>query len=190
MTVRKIIELIDYIESIIGKENYLTLIQDYLVTIDNNTSNLVLLKEITDKAIFDYEDLIAKEIPTLLNKVLVNKVKPFTEDDFIQQLLDLKSANYPDPSSQYSTLNPILNAIQARVNENIVELNKIKAIIEPFLSKDYSEIQNENNAIFAIIFDNEISYENLKVFSFELKKWDKGLHLYQQIVSDENSKPI
>lgn len=188
MTVRKIIELIDYINSIIGKDNYLTLLQDNIVTIDNNSSNLVLLKEITDKAILDYETLITKEIPILLDKVLVNKVIPFTKDNFIKQLNDLKTSNYPEPSSHYSVLNQLLVSIQARVLENITELDKIKTTIQPFLSKDYSEIQNEENAIFAIIFNEESTYNNLKLLSYELKNWDRGLHIYQQIVSEENPK--
>lgn len=188
MTVRKIIELIDFIELIIGKENYLTLLQDYTITIDNNTGNLVLLKEITEKAISDYKILIENEIPELLDKVLVNKVIPFTNDKFLQQLIDLKEANYSDPSTYYNVLSPILINIQARVNENLTELTKIKAIIEPFLSKDYSEIQTKKNAIFAIIFNEESTYNNLKLLSYELKNWDRGLHIYQQIVSDETPK--
>ncbi|MBF4505921.1 hypothetical protein IRZ83_04515 [Flavobacterium sp. JLP] len=188
MTVRKIIELIDFIELIIGKENFSSLLQDYIVTIENNTSNLVLLKEITDKTISDYQILIENDIPDLLDKVLVNKIIPFTKDNFLLQLIDLKKINYSEPSTYYNVLNPILINLQARINENITELNKIKTIIQPFLSKDYSEIQNEKNAIFAIIFNEESTYNNLKLLSYELKNWDRCLHIYQQIVSDETPK--
>ncbi len=185
MTVRKIIELIDFIKSIIGKDKYSTLLQDYIVTIQNNSNNLVLLKELTEKSIIDYENLIDSEIPELLERVLVDKVKSFMKDDYDKQLQKLKESNFADPGSQYNTLNGILTNLQARVNQNIAELDKIKLTVKPFLSKDYSEIQNDQNAIFAIIFNNETSYNNLKLLSFELKNWDKGLFLYQQIISDE-----
>jgi hypothetical protein len=190
MTVRKIIELIDFIKSSIGKDKYLGLLQDQIVTIQNNSNNLVLLKELTDKAISDFEKLKEKEIPTLLDKVLVEKVKPFTQETFYEQLINLKEANYPDVGSQYNTLNSILTQIQAKLNLNIVELDKIQATVEPFLTKDFSELQNDNNAIFAIIFNNENSYNNLKRLSFELKNWDRGLFIYQQIISDETPKPF
>lgn len=52
MTVRKILELIISVKKQIGIDNYLTKLQDYQTTIQNNSSNIVLLKEILDKAIF------------------------------------------------------------------------------------------------------------------------------------------
>ncbi len=190
MTVRKIIELIDFIKDKIGKDNYSTQLQDYLVTIQNNSNNLVLLKELTDKAIANYESLENDEIPELLEKVLVHTEKPFTNDKFLKQLTDLRDKNFPDPGSQYNTLNSILTTIQARVNSNIAELDKISTTVKPFLSKDYSELQTDENAIFAIIFNNENSYNSLKLLSFELKNWDRGLFIYQQIISEETPKPF
>lgn len=190
MTVRKIIELIDFIKDKIGKANFSTKLQDYLVTIQNNGNNLVLLKELTDKLIEDYEKLEEEGIPELLKKVLVNKEKPFTDDSFLKQLKTLKEQNYPDPGSHYSTLNSIIIQLQDKINTNIEELDKISTAVRPFLSKDYSELQTETNAIFAIIFNNEQSYNSLKLLSFELKNWDRGLFIYQQIISEETPKPF
>lgn len=190
MTVRKIIELIDFIKDKIGDDGYLSLIKDYLVTIQNNSNNLVLLKELTDKSIEDYLRLESDEIPELLEKVLVNTEKPFTSSKFLKQLTDLKANNYADPGSQYNSLNSILSEIQAKVNSNILELDKIELVIQPFLSKDYSELQKNENAVFAIIFNNEKSYNSLKLLSFELKNWDRGLFIYQQIISEESPKPF
>ncbi len=190
MTVRKIIELIDFIKSNIGKDGYLSTLQDYIVTIQGNSNNLVLLKELTDKSISNYEKLEEAEVPELLDKVLVNKEKPFTTDNFLKQLVDLKEKNFPDSSNQYNTLNTILTKIQARVTTNIAELDRIEMTVKPFLSKDYSTLQTETNTIFAIIFNNDSCYKNLKLLSFELKNWDRGLFLYQQIISDETPKPF
>lgn len=190
MTVRKIIELIDFIKSTIGKEQFSGKMQDFIVTIQNNSNNLVLLKEITDKSIYEYEKLVQNDIPQLLDKVLVGTEKPFTQTNFYQQLTDLKNQNYADPGSQYNTLNSILTNIQARINQNIVELDRIRATVQPFLTKDFSIYQKEENAIFSIIFNNEYSYNSLKALSFELKNWDRGLHIYQQLISDETPKPF
>jgi hypothetical protein len=190
MTVRKIIELIDFIKDKIGKNSFSTKLQDYLVTIQNNSNNLVLLKELTDKLISDYEQLEQNEIPELLEKVMVNKEKPFTDDNFLKQLETLKEQNYSDPGSHFNTLNSIISQIQARVNTNTTELDKISTTVRPFLSKDYSDLQTDTNAIFAIIFNNEHSYNSLKLLSFELKNWDRGLFIYQQIISEETPKPF
>ena len=94
-----------------------------------------------------------------------------------EKLQSLKESNFANPSSQFNTLNGILSNLQARVNQNNAELDKIKLTVQLFLSKDYSELQNEENAIFAIIFNDESSCNNLKLLSFELKNWDRGLFL-------------
>lgn len=190
MTVRKIIELVDTIKAAIGPETYSSFLQDQIVTIQNNPNNLVLLKEITDKAILDYENLKNKEVPELLDKVLVKDVKPFTQESFYAELIDLKNANFADPGSQYNTLNRILTQIQTKVSQNIAELDKLRSTLEPFLSKDFSALQKNDNVLFAIMFTNPNSYCDLKALSFELKNWDKGLFLYQQIISDETPKPF
>jgi hypothetical protein len=188
MTVRKIIELIDFIKSKIGADFFLTKIQDYIVTIQNNANNLVLLKEINEKAISDYESIVESEIPDLLEKILVNKLKPFTRDAYYQRLIDLKGQNHTDPNTLYSQLNSLLTNIQSLTNNNIAELDKIAQTVRPYLSKDYTTLQQDNNAIFAIVFANENTYNNLKLLSFELKNWDRALFIYQQIVSDETPK--
>ena len=188
MTVRKILELIISVKKQIGIDNYLTKLQDYQTTIQNNSSNIVLLKEILDKAIFDLDNLIENSVPEFLEKLLVGKIIPFEFEKFKEQLIELKDKNHTDYSQLYSELTNILAQMLEKMNSNIAELDKISKVIEPFQTKDFEEIQEDNNAIFAIIFNNESSFNNLKSLSFELKNWDKELFLYQQIVSDETPK--
>lgn len=190
MTVRKIIELIDLVKNYIGENNFTSKLKDYLVTVQNNSSNLVLLKEITDKLILDFEEINNSDVPSYLDKILINSEKPFTSYNYEEQLIKLKENNYNDYNSQYSELSSIIAQIEANVNSNISELTKISKTVRPFLSKDYSEIQKEDNLLFAIIFNNEESYNNLKKLSYELKNWDRGLFLYQQIIIDETPKPF
>ena len=49
MTIRKNIELADFIKETIGPEGYSSVFRDQIVTIQSNNRNLVRLKEITDK---------------------------------------------------------------------------------------------------------------------------------------------
>ena len=91
MTVRKILELIDLVKEQIGVENYLTKLQDYQTTIQNNSSNIVLLKEILEKTIFDLDVLIDNSVPDFLNKLLVGKIIPFEFEKFKKQLIELKA---------------------------------------------------------------------------------------------------
>lgn len=188
MTVRKILELIDLVKKQIGIDNYLTKLQDYQTTIQNNTNNIVLLKEILDKTIYDLDNLVENSIPEFLEKLLVGQIIPFEFEKFKIQLVDLKNKNYTDYSLLYNELNTILAQMLKKMNSNIAELDIIANVIKPFKTKDFNDIQEADNAIFALIFNNENSFNNLKALSFELKNWDKGLFLYQQIVSDETPK--
>lgn len=188
MTVRKILELIISVKKQIGVDNYITKLQDYQTTIQNNSSNIVLLKEILDKTIYDLDSLIENSTPEFLEKLLVGKIIPFEFEKFKKHLIELKEKNYTDYSQLYNELTNILAQMLEKMNSNIAELDKISKVIEPFQTKDFNVIQEDDNAIFAIIFNNESSFNNLKSFSFELKNWDKGLFLYQQIVSDETPK--
>lgn len=188
MTVRKILELIISVKKQIGVDNYITKLQDYQTTIQNNSSNIVLLKEILDKTIYDLDNLIENSIPEFLEKLLVGKIIPFEFEKFKKQLIELKEKNHTDYSQLYNELTNILAQMLEKMNSNIAELDKISKVIEPFQTKDFNDIQEDDNAIFAIIFNNESSFNNLKSLSFELRNWDKGLFLYQQIVSDETPK--
>lgn len=132
--------------------------------------------------------MIENSVPEFLEKLLVGKIFPFEFEKFKEQLIELKDKNHTDYSQLYSELTNILAQMLEKMNSNIAELDKISKVIEPFQTKDFEEIQEDNNAIFAIIFNNESSFNNLKSLSFELKNWDKGLFLYQQIVSDETPK--
>ena len=189
MTVRKIIELIDNLKRILQDGGFSNKLSDYLVAIQNNPNNLVLLKEITDKLISDLTEIEQSDVPENLERILVNSNnKPFTDDDFLKQVEDLKAQNATDPGSHYNSLNNIITQLQSRITQNITELDATKKVVQPFLTKDYSELQKETNAIFALVFNNPNSFENLKNLSFELKRWDRGLFIYQQIISDDAPK--
>jgi hypothetical protein len=188
MTVRKIIELIELVKNKIGNENYISKLQDYQSTIQNNSSNIVLLKELLEKSIFDIEDLMEESVPELLNKLLVGKIVPFEFEKYHKQLIGLMEKNHSDYSTLYNELTSIFSQMIEKITQNLTEIENIKKVINPFQTKDFEELQAEDNAIFAIIFNNENSFNNLKSLSFELKNWDRGLFLYQQIISDETPK--
>jgi hypothetical protein len=86
MTVRKIIEIIDFTKSKLGKGEFQTKLQDYQSTIENNSSNIVLLKELLDKSIDDLIDLKNEDIPNLLGKILVGNINPFAIENYKKAL--------------------------------------------------------------------------------------------------------
>ncbi len=190
MTVRKIYEIIDYLLMFLNN-SFARKLQDYLVTIQNNPSNIVLTKEITDRLITDLEGIMQTDISLNLNKVLyASAVKSFTDEKYYTELINLKEANYSDYSSQYNILNNIITQLDADVKQNIINLENLKTVFKPFLNKDYSELQGDKNAIFSIVLNNIQSYHNLKILNRELNRWDHGLMIYQQILSPDTPKSL
>lgn len=185
MTVRKIIEIIDLVKSKLGKGEFQTKLQDYQSTIENNSANIVLLKELLDKSIDDLIELKNEDIPNLLSKILVANTNPFALENYKKKLFALLNKNHTDYSILYSELSGLLTEMIQDLTKNLDELEKIKKTILPFQEKDFSELQSNDNSIFAIIFSNEKSIGNIKSLSYELKNWDKCLFLFQLIVSDK-----
>lgn len=188
MTVRKILELIDEVKKQIGVGYFITKLKDYQTTIQSNSNNIILLKEILDKVINDIDILIENSVPETISKLFVDKITPFEFEKFRKQLLDIRDKSTTNHSQLYNAFINVLNLMIEKMNSNMDELDRISKVIQPFKSKDFTNIQENDNAILALIFNNENSFNNLKSFSFELKNWDKGLFLYQQIISDETPK--
>src|SRR5574343_79672 len=185
MTVRKIIEIIDFAKSKLGKGEFLTKMQDYQSTIENNSSNIVLLKELLDKSIDDLIELKNEDIPNLLSKILVGNTNPFALDNHKKKLFGILNKNHTDYSILYNEMENLFTEMIQDLTKNLEELEKIRKTILPFQEKDFSELQSNDNSIFAIIFTNEKSIGNIKSLSYELKNWDKCLFLFQLIVSDK-----
>lgn len=185
MTVRKIIEIIDFVKSHLGKGELQTKLQDYLSTIENNSSNIVLLKELLDKSIDDLIVLKNEDIPSQLGKILVGNISPIEIENYRKKLFVLLNKNHSDYSILYNEMYDLFTEMIKDLTKNLDELEKLKKTILPFQEKDFSELQKNDNSIFAIIFLNEKSIGNIKSLSYELKNWDKCLFLFQLIVSDE-----
>ena len=186
MTIRKLIELIDLVKSNLQTQGLTQRLNDYLVTIQNNQGNLVLLREIHDKLIMEIESVLSSEVPEALDKILLtNENRPFLKDDFLAQLVNLKSSNVADPPSLFNALNSIVSNLVTRVNQNISGIDGFRNTLTPFLTRDFSIYQKDDNGLLNIIFSNHSSYKDLKSLSFETGRWNKGLFLYQQIITDK-----
>lgn len=190
MTIRKVNEIIDYLLVFLNN-GFTQKLQDYSVTIQNNSSNLVLTKEITDRLISDIEVIMQTDIPVNMDRVLyTSESKPFTDGKYYDELIKLKELKYSDYSSQYSSLLDIITRMDNNIKQNLIDIESLKIVFSPFLDKDYAELQGEDNAIFSIVLNNIQSYKNLKLLNKELNKWDHGLMIYQQILSSDTPKTL
>lgn len=191
MTIRKLIEQIDYLEQNLKQSGFWETTQDNYNTILNNRQNIVLLKELTEKQVNKLNILLSSETPLFLESILnPNGSEPFSDTDFVQLFQDVLSSNIVDVNQYYNEITPIFNDLISKVTENIEKIETLKSIFQPYLDKDYSLLQAESNAIFSIKFSDEKTIGGLKNLSKEINKWNTGLLIYYNLIKGESPKDI
>ena len=191
MTIRKLIEQIEYLDENLMNSGFWETTQDNYNTILNNRQNIVLLKELTEKQISKLNLLYSNETPLFLESILIpNGSQPFTETDYSQQLYYVLNSNIVDVNQYYNEITPIFTEIINKVTENIEKLENLKSIFKPYLDKDYTSLQNDDNAIFSIKFSDEKTIGGLKNLSKEINKWNTGLLIYYNLIKGESPKDI
>ncbi|WP_264521761.1 hypothetical protein [Flavobacterium sp. N1994] len=191
MTIRKLIEQIEYLDENLQQNGFWETTQDNYNTIISNRQNIVLLKELTEKQMLKMSALYSSETPLFLKSILVpNGCQPFTETNFVQLFQDLLSSNVVDVNQYYNEITPIFNDLIAKITENIEKLENLKSIFKPYLDKDYSTLQTDENAIFSIKFNDEKTIGGLKNLAKEINKWNTSLLIYYGLIKGESPKDI
>jgi hypothetical protein len=191
MTIRKLIEQIEYIENSLINEGFWETTQDYYNTITNNSQNIVLLKELSEKEIVKLKVLYFNDTPLFLDSLLVpNGSQPFTETDFALLFQEILDKNIVDVNQFYNEITPVFSNLIAQVRENLEKIENLKSIFTPYLTKDYTTLQKEENAIFSIKFSDDKTISGLKNLSKEINKWNTGLLIYYNLIKGESPKDI
>ncbi len=190
MTIRKVLDFINYIKVEIIDNGIKEQLQDNWTTIQNGRQNLVLMKELTDKTSSILETLKESEINNKLKTVLVSSpsIIPFTSKNYDQQFERVRSQEIADVSVYFAEVTPIFTNLISDLTQNLLEVDKIEEIFRPFLEKDYSELQTDTNSLVSLVFADEKTTSSLKNITKELQKWNTGLHIYHQLISEESPK--
>lgn len=190
MTIRKVLDFVNYIKSEIIDNGIKEQLQDNWTTIQNGRQNLVLMKELTDKTSLLLGTLKDSEINAKLKMVLVStpNIIPFTSKDYEQQFENIRSKEIADVATYFAEVTPIFTNLINDLTQNLVEVDKIEEIFRPFLEKDYSKLQTETNSLVSLVFADEKTTSSLKKVTRELQNWNNGLHIYHQLISEESPK--
>lgn len=190
MTIRKVLDFISYIKSELIENGIKEQLQDNWTTIQSSRQNLVLMKELTDRTSSILVTLKNSELNDKLRTVLVStpSIIPFTSKDYDQQFENIRSQEISDISAYSAVVTPVFTSLINDLTQNLAEVDKIEGIFTPFLEKDYSKLQTETNSLVSLVFDDAKTTSSLKKITRELQKWNTGLHIYHQLISEESPK--
>lgn len=166
-------------------------IQDYLNSLPSNRNNIVTLREIAEKISIKLIHIYAGDLPEALKELLPKtSPRPFTENNFSEDLLNLIKDNKVDQNEFYSKINQILTSLNQKLTENTNEIEIIKSFIKPYMKVDVETATEEDLAIISIVFKDKNTITNLKEFTKNINAWNRTLPLYHQILTSSSPKDI
>lgn len=190
MNINTLAEIIEVFEIEIIKSGFQRDTQDYIDSLTNNQNNIVTLRDIAEKTSKKLDKIYSGDLPDLLKKLLVSKIKPFTNHPHDSKLKDLLNDTEIPKASFFQKLNQTLSQLNQQIQQNISEKDKIKAFIEPYIDKQQLYQTDEQKAIISILFKDSKTTTILKEFTKNLQAWNRILPLYHQILKSSSPEDI
>jgi len=190
MNINTLNDYIEQFETEIIESGFKRDIQDYVNSLPNNQNNIVSLREIANKIFTVLDEIYKSDLPENLEKLLPDKIKPFTKSIFNEGFQNLINDKEIDQANFFQKLNQLLSQINKQILTNVAEIEKIKLFIKPYLDSQDEVLSTDDNAIVSIIFKEEKTISNLYVFTKNLQNWNKILPIYHQILSSSSPEDI
>jgi hypothetical protein len=165
-------------------------VQDYINSFGQIQNNIVALRDIASKVNGALDLIYKTDLSDNLEKLLVDKVKPFTQNNYEGQFQELINDTEIPQANFYQKLSQLLTQFNNEINANVKEINKIKLFVKPYLETQVSLLSSEEKAITSIVFKDQYTITDLKEFTKNLQNWNKTLPIYHQILSSSSPEDI
>lgn len=190
MNINSMIMKINNFNEYIVKSGFLRDVQEFIKTIAQaqNSQNIVLLKDITDRVLKQLTVIQESDVPDDLNKLLPKEdIKPLNPQDHIQALSELMSDTQIDTAQYHAKSTEELNNLQSQLLANQKALNSLYDVLLPFYDK---EREISEKAVISFIFKDVNTISKLNNFSKILGRWNRTLNIYHQLVSSKSPEDI
>ncbi len=165
-------------------------LQDYISSLPNNQSNIVALRDISERISKKLKELYAGDLPELLSKLFTDKIKPFTTQSHNKSIQDLLEDKEVPLTEYFQKLSKILTTLNAQIKQNIAEITRLESFINPYVIVQ-EELQTESQkAIISILFKDNKTTKNLKEFTKNIQCWNRTLPLYHQLLKSSSPEDI
>lgn len=190
MNINSMIMKIDAFNEYIVESGFIRDIQEFIKTISQaqNSQNIVLLKDITDRVIGQLIVIQASDVPDYIDLLITKEdTETLKLPEHIQALTDLINDTQVDTADYYARLTNSLNSLVSQISVIQEELDSLHDVLFPFYEKGRTDSEN---AVISFIFKDINTTSNLKNFAKVLNRWNRTLHIYHQLVSSKKPKDI
>ena len=190
MNINTLKDYIDQFNSEIVDSGFKRDLQDYVGSLPNNQNNIVVLREVANKISEKLNEIYGSDLPENLKKLLVEKIKPFTDTPFNEQFQELISDKEIDQAQFFQKLNQLVTQLNNTIQQNVAEIDNIEEFITPYLETQEDILTEEEKAIISIIFKDKKTITELKEFTKNLQRWNRILPVYHQLISSTPPEDI
>lgn len=190
MNINTLNDYIEQFETEIIESGFKRDIQDYIGSLPNNQNNIVSLREIAKNILEVLNKIYKSDLSENLEKLLPDKIKPFTKTNFYEDLQNLINNKEIEQNIFFQKLSQIIAQLNKLIQVNIAEIEKIKQFIKPYISSQDKVLSADEKAIVSIIFNEEKAISELKEFTKNLQNWNKIIPIYHQILSSSSPEDI
>lgn len=149
-------------------------------------NNIVALREISDKILTTLEAIYSGDLPEQLTSLLpANQAQPFTATQHDEKLRSLIDNTEVDQQEFFNQLNQLILLLRKQIQNDILEIEKIEAFIQPYLSKETERIARDHLAMLAVVFKERQTITSLQKFAKTLTAWNRTLPIYHQLIKSE-----
>jgi hypothetical protein len=191
MNIEALYDNIRQFEKEVVESGFLRDVSDYSTSLPNNQSNIVGLRDMADNLLTGLTRIYDSGLPSALRMLFPSeKPIPFTDTDYkelLSVLLENKEIEVNDFFNQFTQL---INQLNSSLQSNLGEVNRLKDIFIPYVDKRIQEISAENKAIISLLFHDIETTSKLEVLSESLRRWNRNLLLYHQVLSSTSPSDI
>lgn len=189
MNINSILEKADLFTKLIKDSGFSRNLNDYINFINQNKS-IVSFMDITKKVLDKFEEFENNSLEEELSLILKKSPSFLDDKKLIEELNDLYTDTQIDVNTYFSKLQNILNRLKTSLDKNIGEVDVLISNFTPYQTQALSYEQKDENAVLALVFNDLNSISTIKGFYKVLKKWNKTLYLYHQLLKSDTPQEI
>jgi hypothetical protein len=190
MNINTLAEIINLFNIEIVKSGFKRDTQDYINSIGSHQNNIITLRDIAEKTLNKLDEIYGNDLPEMLNKLFVDKIKPFTNEPHDSTFKDLLIDKEIPLPTFFQKLNQILTQLNSQLDQNISEINRLNTFVQPYVGSQEEYETQENKAIISILFKDLKTTTVLKEFTKNLQAWNRILPLYHQLLKSDSPEDI
>ena len=205
MTINILMESIESLKKSLFVQAYFSDIQTCLNYITQRNTRIVngqqqpgqpiqlnILQQNIQKVIEILENIYSSTISEDINVLFpVDTSIQFNKDTDLEQLKELVSKiDIKNVNNYLSQIQQIVNDVNTHLTDLRKKVQQIESTIAPYITSEVRKRKDVSKGYFGIVFNNIVSYSNLKVLSKNVMKLNNAISVYMQLIHSDSPEDI